>query len=101
MVGDEDLVAAVEVETIERRGDPGRCVRHEDQAVSVGTDEGGESTAGCIEERLVVPGEETYRIALELVPELCLQVEHSTRRGAEGAVVAERDIGIERPLVTP
>ena len=96
VVGQQDLVAAPELDAPRHRVEPGRHVRNEPDVVSRRrADVAGDALPDPRQPGGEPAGEEQHRFELELAPELVLGLEDGARHGAEAAVVEIRHLGVE------
>ena len=70
---------------------------HEREAVGVRAQEARHLATRLVQQALELAGQEPHGLALEAVAPRALGVEDGSRAGAEGAVVEERDRGVESP----
>ncbi len=78
----EDLVARREAQRAEDRGDPGRRIRHERQALRIRAEEWPEHRAASVEQVGQVVREEPDRLGLEAGAPACLGLDDRGRAGA-------------------
>ena len=93
----EELVSRPQAERLEDGGHARRGVRHEDEALGIGVQEGGNGLAGGVEPALQLPRQELERVRLELREERLLELDDGSRAGPVRAVGEERDRGVEIP----
>jgi hypothetical protein len=99
MIGGEDFVAASEGEGAENSIYPGSGVGNESEVARFSADELGESSPGFVEKRLELANHKGHGFALEPAAQSVLIFQDWLGTGAEGAVVQERDGGVEPPEV--
>jgi hypothetical protein len=97
-VGREHLVAGPEVERTGSEVDAGRGVRDEGEVVGGAADVVRESCSRRVEEGRQAAVEKVDGLALELALPRLVALEDRPRARAEGAVVEERDLGVEEEL---
>jgi hypothetical protein len=97
VVGRQQLVAGREPERAQDGVDPGGRVRHEDEILRIGAEEGRELRARLIEQASEIAHEELHRLSLDAIAPALLLGEDFSRAGAERAVVQKGERGIETP----
>ena len=96
VVGQQDLVAAPELDAPRHRVEPCRDVRNEPEVVSGRrADVAGDALPDAREPGGEPAGEEQHRFELELAPQLVLPLEDGARHGTEAAVVQVGHLGVE------
>ena len=96
VVGQQDLVAAPELDASRHRVEPRRHVRNEPEVVSGRrADVAGDALPDPREPGGKPAGEEQHRLELELAPQLVLALEDGAWHGTEAAVVEVRHLGVE------
>ena len=101
VIGGQELISRRHAHRPQHRVDPRGGVADEGEVVRVGTDEGGQRGPRRVEPVVELAPEEAHRLGLELGAQRGLQIQDLPRARPVGAVVEERDAGIERPEPGP
>ena len=97
MVRDQEFITAFESQRAQHGVDTRGGIRHEHQALRVGSEELRERPSGIVEQLFKVANEELDRLSLKAIANLPLIIQHRSRAGSERAVVHVNHARVERP----